>query len=142
MGGFSLVIFTPRFEATQGLLWDGPRNFEQRSDTEDDAGAVAPPLQPSAPHQREGIWPRRIWRAPGPLTRRNRVSNLEPSGPAVETLPQSHRFPSEWEGVKFLTQYLYQRIWNEILAVRSEKNSTGTISVLATRKRFKVSYCY
>ncbi|GBL92602.1 hypothetical protein AVEN_123779-1 [Araneus ventricosus] len=33
---FSLVILTSRFEATRGLFWDGPRNFEPRSDDEDD----------------------------------------------------------------------------------------------------------
>ncbi|GBM32407.1 hypothetical protein AVEN_239797-1 [Araneus ventricosus] len=32
----SLVILTSRFEATRGLFWDGPRNFEPRSDDEDD----------------------------------------------------------------------------------------------------------
>ncbi|GBM10226.1 hypothetical protein AVEN_177494-1 [Araneus ventricosus] len=31
-----LVILTSRFEATRGLFWDGPRNFEPRSDDEDD----------------------------------------------------------------------------------------------------------
>ncbi|GBN83449.1 hypothetical protein AVEN_92868-1 [Araneus ventricosus] len=34
---FSLVILTSRFEATRGLFWDGPRNFEPRSDDESDA---------------------------------------------------------------------------------------------------------
>ncbi|GBN10021.1 hypothetical protein AVEN_33530-1 [Araneus ventricosus] len=28
----SLIIVTSRFEATRGLYWDGPRNFEPRSD--------------------------------------------------------------------------------------------------------------
>ncbi|GBM19518.1 hypothetical protein AVEN_107989-1 [Araneus ventricosus] len=32
----SLVILTSRFEATRGLFWDVPRNFEPRSDDEDD----------------------------------------------------------------------------------------------------------
>ncbi|GBO30438.1 hypothetical protein AVEN_74022-1 [Araneus ventricosus] len=32
----SLVILTSRFEATRELFWDGPRNFEPRSDYEDD----------------------------------------------------------------------------------------------------------
>ncbi|GBM03123.1 hypothetical protein AVEN_200815-1 [Araneus ventricosus] len=35
-------ILTSRFEATRGLYWDGPRNFEPRSHDEDDAGAGAP----------------------------------------------------------------------------------------------------
>ncbi|GBM89734.1 hypothetical protein AVEN_274555-1 [Araneus ventricosus] len=29
---FGLVILTSRFEAKRGLIWDGPRNFETRSD--------------------------------------------------------------------------------------------------------------
>ncbi|GBM61684.1 hypothetical protein AVEN_57116-1 [Araneus ventricosus] len=33
---FSLVILTSRFEAARGLFWDGPRNFEPRSDVEGD----------------------------------------------------------------------------------------------------------
>ncbi|GBL80745.1 hypothetical protein AVEN_165120-1, partial [Araneus ventricosus] len=33
---FSLVIFKSRFEAIRGLFWDGPRNFEPRSDDEGD----------------------------------------------------------------------------------------------------------
>ncbi|GBN02297.1 hypothetical protein AVEN_70736-1 [Araneus ventricosus] len=32
---FSLVILTSRFEATRGLFYDGPRNFEPRSDEKD-----------------------------------------------------------------------------------------------------------
>ncbi|GBM99918.1 hypothetical protein AVEN_248275-1 [Araneus ventricosus] len=38
-----LVILTSRFEATRGLFWDGPRNFEPRSDDEDDTYELAPP---------------------------------------------------------------------------------------------------
>ncbi|GBM43032.1 hypothetical protein AVEN_215166-1 [Araneus ventricosus] len=30
-----LGILTSRFEATRGLFWGGPRNFEPRSDDED-----------------------------------------------------------------------------------------------------------
>ncbi|GBN70773.1 hypothetical protein AVEN_84384-1 [Araneus ventricosus] len=37
-----LVILTSRFEATRGLFWDGPRNFEPRSDDEDDTRAGTP----------------------------------------------------------------------------------------------------
>ncbi|GBN54443.1 hypothetical protein AVEN_225968-1 [Araneus ventricosus] len=33
---FSLVILTSLLEATPGLFWDGPRNFGQRPDNEDD----------------------------------------------------------------------------------------------------------
>ncbi|GBM45108.1 hypothetical protein AVEN_251836-1 [Araneus ventricosus] len=36
---FSLIILASRFEATRGLFWDGPRNFEPRSDEEDDISA-------------------------------------------------------------------------------------------------------
>ncbi|GBN11089.1 hypothetical protein AVEN_2002-1 [Araneus ventricosus] len=32
----SLVILMPRFEATRGLFWDGPRNCEPWSDDLDD----------------------------------------------------------------------------------------------------------
>ncbi|GBM31246.1 hypothetical protein AVEN_223444-1 [Araneus ventricosus] len=39
---FTLVILTSRFEATRGLFWDGPRNFEPRSDEEGDARAGIP----------------------------------------------------------------------------------------------------
>ncbi|GBL74975.1 hypothetical protein AVEN_243783-1 [Araneus ventricosus] len=31
-----LIILMSRFEATRGLFWDGPRNFEPWSDDEDD----------------------------------------------------------------------------------------------------------
>ncbi|GBL92542.1 hypothetical protein AVEN_123736-1 [Araneus ventricosus] len=33
------------------------------------APELAPPLSASAPHWREGIWPRWVWHAPGPLAR-------------------------------------------------------------------------
>ncbi|GBN55151.1 hypothetical protein AVEN_213934-1 [Araneus ventricosus] len=39
---FGLVILTSRFEATRGLLWDGPRNFEPRSNDEEDTRACTP----------------------------------------------------------------------------------------------------
>ncbi|GBN61782.1 hypothetical protein AVEN_89385-1 [Araneus ventricosus] len=32
----SLVILASHFEATRGLIWEGPRNFEPRSDDEGD----------------------------------------------------------------------------------------------------------
>ncbi|GBM80418.1 hypothetical protein AVEN_21268-1 [Araneus ventricosus] len=32
-------VLTPRFEATRGLVWDGPRNFEEWSDDEEDTWA-------------------------------------------------------------------------------------------------------
>ncbi|GBM80018.1 hypothetical protein AVEN_203781-1 [Araneus ventricosus] len=49
---FSLVILTPRFEATRGLFWDGPRHFEPRADDEDDAWAGTP--RSNLPHQSMG----------------------------------------------------------------------------------------
>ncbi|GBL94195.1 hypothetical protein AVEN_163517-1 [Araneus ventricosus] len=39
---FSLAVFKSRFEATQRLLWGGPRNFESWSVAEDSAGAGTP----------------------------------------------------------------------------------------------------
>ncbi|GBM20501.1 hypothetical protein AVEN_61045-1 [Araneus ventricosus] len=32
----SLLVLTSNFEATRGLFWNGPRNFEPLSDDEDD----------------------------------------------------------------------------------------------------------
>ncbi|GBL75999.1 hypothetical protein AVEN_234314-1 [Araneus ventricosus] len=37
-----LIILTPNFEATRGLFWDRPRNFEPQSDDEDDTCAGTP----------------------------------------------------------------------------------------------------
>ncbi|GBM94941.1 hypothetical protein AVEN_82895-1 [Araneus ventricosus] len=45
------------FEVTRGIFWDDPPNFEQRSDDEDDTGALRLPLETSAPHQRNEVWP-------------------------------------------------------------------------------------
>ncbi|GBM10262.1 hypothetical protein AVEN_49985-1 [Araneus ventricosus] len=84
-------MLTSRFEATPGQFWDGPRNFEPRSDDEDDirvgtlssnfhttptGGQLAPFVGFSvqqAPYTADLQW--------------NRVSNLEPSGLKAETLP-------------------------------------------------------
>ncbi|GBM36841.1 hypothetical protein AVEN_82831-1 [Araneus ventricosus] len=56
---------------------------------------LAPPLQASAPHQREDVWPLRtisVQQAPYTADLQwNRVSNLRPSSPGVETLPLGHR---------------------------------------------------
>ncbi|GBM09578.1 hypothetical protein AVEN_29430-1 [Araneus ventricosus] len=38
----SLVVFTSHFEATRGLFWDGPHNFEPRLDDEGDTRAGTP----------------------------------------------------------------------------------------------------
>ncbi|GBM25343.1 hypothetical protein AVEN_232473-1 [Araneus ventricosus] len=43
--GFSLVILTSRFEATRGLFWDGPRNFEPGQMTR-----ATPELAPPSPN--------------------------------------------------------------------------------------------
>ncbi|GBL82895.1 hypothetical protein AVEN_106409-1 [Araneus ventricosus] len=40
---FSSVILISHFEATRGLFWDGPRNFELWSDDEDDTRADTSP---------------------------------------------------------------------------------------------------
>ncbi|GBO06676.1 hypothetical protein AVEN_79355-1 [Araneus ventricosus] len=37
-----LGILTSRFEATRGLFWDGPRNFEPRSDDDTWVGTSSP----------------------------------------------------------------------------------------------------
>ncbi|GBL84706.1 hypothetical protein AVEN_191151-1 [Araneus ventricosus] len=37
-----LVLLISRFEATRGLFWDGSRNFEPRSEDEDDTRAGTP----------------------------------------------------------------------------------------------------
>ncbi|GBN03284.1 hypothetical protein AVEN_120186-1 [Araneus ventricosus] len=42
IGKFSLVILKSRFEATRGLLWDGPRIFEPLSDDESGTWAGTP----------------------------------------------------------------------------------------------------
>ncbi|GBN90847.1 hypothetical protein AVEN_90765-1 [Araneus ventricosus] len=52
---FSYVILKSHFKATRGLFWDGPFNFEPRSDDEDDIRDGASPLRTSAPHQREDV---------------------------------------------------------------------------------------
>ncbi|GBM70969.1 hypothetical protein AVEN_102907-1 [Araneus ventricosus] len=39
---FCFVILTSRFEATRGLFWDGPRNFQPRLDDEGVTWAVTP----------------------------------------------------------------------------------------------------
>ncbi|GBL91251.1 hypothetical protein AVEN_195136-1 [Araneus ventricosus] len=80
---FGLVILTSRFEATRGLFWDGPRNFEPQSDDEDDitAGTPSPISEQQVPYTEDLQW----------TSRRNRVSNLEPSGLKAETSPLGHR---------------------------------------------------
>ncbi|GBM03557.1 hypothetical protein AVEN_95440-1 [Araneus ventricosus] len=84
-----------RLKATRGLFWDGPRNFETRSEDEDYIYAGNVPLQSVAPHLRKDFGPTtsnlmctRTTRTTDLLW--NRVSNLQPSGPEVKTLPIGH----------------------------------------------------
>ncbi|GBN61477.1 hypothetical protein AVEN_263400-1 [Araneus ventricosus] len=81
----SLAMLTSRFEATRGFFWDGPRNFEPRSD--DDTWAGALPLQASTPRRRgdSGLHTRRIFSGIG------FPPNQESSGLKTETLPLGHR---------------------------------------------------
>ncbi|GBM47242.1 hypothetical protein AVEN_133537-1 [Araneus ventricosus] len=57
---------------------------------------LAPPLQTSAPHQREDVWPPyvgfNVQQAPYTTALQwNRVWNLDPSGTEADTLPLGHR---------------------------------------------------
>ncbi|GBN28745.1 hypothetical protein AVEN_274932-1 [Araneus ventricosus] len=76
-----------RFEATRKLFSDGPLSFEPRTDDElvDDVLQLtlelANPLQDSAPHQREDVYP--IMYGGSSL---ESDSYLEPSGLEVETV--------------------------------------------------------
>ncbi|GBM08283.1 hypothetical protein AVEN_101418-1 [Araneus ventricosus] len=68
-------------------------NYDQMTRTTPD---LAPPLQTSARHQREDVWPPQlsfsVQQAPYTTDLQwNRVWYLRPSGPEVETLPQGHR---------------------------------------------------
>ncbi|GBM26991.1 hypothetical protein AVEN_47190-1 [Araneus ventricosus] len=95
---FSSVILTSRSEVTRGLFCGGHRNFEPRSDDEDDtwAGTHSPNFRTTptggrlVPYLRFNVQKAKYttdlqW---------NRVSNLETSGPQVETLPLGHRAAS------------------------------------------------
>ncbi|GBM44359.1 hypothetical protein AVEN_185662-1 [Araneus ventricosus] len=48
-------MLTSRFQATRGLFWNGPRNFEPRSHDEYDPD-LAPALQASSPHRQKDVW--------------------------------------------------------------------------------------
>ncbi|GBO13396.1 hypothetical protein AVEN_129743-1 [Araneus ventricosus] len=56
-----------RFEATRGLFWEGPRNFELRSDDKDELLAHESDLACARPTYTEDL----CW---------NRISSLGPSG--------------------------------------------------------------
>ncbi|GBM70994.1 hypothetical protein AVEN_163713-1 [Araneus ventricosus] len=78
------------FEATRGVFWDETRNFEPRSD-ERTIPELAPPLQSSAPHQREEFGPLRMIQcatAPTADLQWNLVLNPEPSGSKAECIPR------------------------------------------------------
>ncbi|GBM22590.1 hypothetical protein AVEN_182190-1 [Araneus ventricosus] len=87
-----VFIFTPRFEGTRGLFWDGPLTFEPRSDemTTSELALQSPNFRTTPA---EGTFdPDRFNTYQTCLQavhRKNRVSNLEPS--EVETLPPIHR---------------------------------------------------
>ncbi|GBM29955.1 hypothetical protein AVEN_167434-1 [Araneus ventricosus] len=90
----SLVILTSRFEVIRGLFWDGPCNFEQRSDDEDDIW-VGTPLS-KLPHHTTGrtFDPLYDLTCNSPDTtdlQWNRFSHLEPTGSIAGTLPLGHR---------------------------------------------------
>ncbi|GBL76517.1 hypothetical protein AVEN_48812-1 [Araneus ventricosus] len=89
---FSLGILTSRFEATRGLFWDGPRNFEPRSDDEDDTRAGTPSPNFHATPTGGRLATTRDLACPYSADLQwKRVSNLELSGPKAETLPLGHR---------------------------------------------------
>ncbi|GBN22333.1 Photoreceptor-specific nuclear receptor [Araneus ventricosus] len=88
----AIILFRP---ATRGLFRDGPRNFEPRSDDEDDAWAGTP-LSKLPRHTNGRAFGHyvgfSVQQAPYTADLRwNRVSGLRPSGPKLETLPLSHR---------------------------------------------------
>ncbi|GBN16919.1 hypothetical protein AVEN_210183-1 [Araneus ventricosus] len=86
---FSLVILTSSFEEIRGLFWNGPLNFETWSD--DKTFELALPLQTSAPHQRECVWPLHDLTCNKPITRRI-FSGIGFRG--WKTLTLGHRVPS------------------------------------------------
>ncbi|GBL53795.1 hypothetical protein AVEN_107399-1, partial [Araneus ventricosus] len=94
-----LVILTSCFEATRGLIGDGSRNFEQRSDGEDDTRAGTPSPNFHATPTGGRLAPTYDLACNRPPTTAdlqwNRVSKLEPFGPTAETLPLGHRGPSK-----------------------------------------------
>ncbi|GBM58953.1 hypothetical protein AVEN_35950-1 [Araneus ventricosus] len=80
-----------RFEATRGLFWNGPRNFEPRSDYEYDTRAAPPPNFRNTPAEgRLTLYVRfNVQQAQYRTDLRwNRVSN-----PKAETLPLDHLGP-------------------------------------------------
>ncbi|GBN92175.1 hypothetical protein AVEN_261977-1 [Araneus ventricosus] len=85
------AILTSRFEATRGLFWDGPRNFEPLSDDEDDTRAVTPSPNFQATSTGGRLPTTSDLACNTTDLQWNRVSNLEPSGPKAETLSLCHR---------------------------------------------------
>ncbi|GBN05801.1 hypothetical protein AVEN_88105-1 [Araneus ventricosus] len=100
-----LGYITSRFEATRGLFRDGPRNFEPRSDDEDNTSAGTPSPRFRATPAGGRLATTHDLACSRPHTRRifsgiGFVSNLRPSGPEVETLPLGHRDLREILGEK------------------------------------------
>ncbi|GBL72112.1 hypothetical protein AVEN_115120-1 [Araneus ventricosus] len=91
---FAIIILTSRFEATRRIFWDGPRNVEPRSEPRT-IPDLSPALRTSVPQQWENVQPMKsdlMCSKPKytAVYQRNRVSNLEPSRPKVETLSLCH----------------------------------------------------
>ncbi|GBN31496.1 hypothetical protein AVEN_144901-1 [Araneus ventricosus] len=75
----SLVILTSRFEATRGMFWYGSRNFEPRSDVEEDTRAVTPSPNCRTTPKGDFCPQRTIERATGPIYGGSSVeSDFEP----------------------------------------------------------------
>ncbi|GBO22361.1 hypothetical protein AVEN_152536-1 [Araneus ventricosus] len=88
----------PSFEATRGLFWDEPRNFESRSDDEDDTRAGTPsPSFRTIPAEGRFALAYDLTCSRPPCTsdlQWDMVLNLEPSTPEAKNLPPFHRGPN------------------------------------------------
>ncbi|GBO22060.1 hypothetical protein AVEN_4141-1 [Araneus ventricosus] len=95
--GSNPILITIRRGSTRGPFWDGPSNFEPRSDDEDGAwvGSPSPGIRVAptggclVPYVRFGVQRAQCTTD----IRWNRVSGLEPFGPKAESLPLGHRGP-------------------------------------------------
>ncbi|GBN58173.1 hypothetical protein AVEN_168470-1 [Araneus ventricosus] len=86
-----LVILTSRFEATQWLFWEAPRNFEPHQMTR-----TTPEPAPPSPTIRGCGTNGRTFGSDGfnmHLLRWNRVSKMEPSGPEPRPYHQATAAP-------------------------------------------------
>ncbi|GBM83943.1 hypothetical protein AVEN_74042-1 [Araneus ventricosus] len=86
------VILASRSEATRGLFWDGPRNFEPLSG-DALAGSQSPNFRTTHTAVRLASYAGFSVQQAQYTTdlQWNRVSGLEPSGPRAGTLPLGHR---------------------------------------------------